>query len=66
MPSLSKKEAREFLETVERISDDRVIYFYMMLGNALADARSRPHPPLETPAGTGTQHSWEIAKPVNA
>lgn len=64
MPSLSKKEAREFLDTVGRISDERVTYFYMMLGSALADALSEPRLPQKTPASA--QHLREIVKRMNA
>lgn len=67
--SLSKREAREFLDTVERISDDRVAYFYMMLGSALADATSESRPAAgtqETRANTGPQHLKEIVKRMNS
>lgn len=69
MPSLSRKEAREFLETVERISDERVTYFYMMLGSALAEALSEASPALgtsKTRANTGPEHIQEIAKRMNS
>ena len=59
MPSLSKKEAREFLDTVGQISDERVLYFYMMLGSALADATSAPRLPRATPASAALR---EITK----
>lgn len=69
MPSLSKREAREILENVERMSDERVTYFYMMLGSALADALSQARPTLTTSerrANTGPQHLKEIAKRINS
>ena len=67
MSSLSKREARELLENIERISDERVSYFYMMLGSALADAfsESRPLPSREPRVNTGPQHLQEIAKRIN-
>lgn len=42
MSSLSKRETQEFLENVKLISDERVAYFYLMLGSALAEASSKP------------------------
>lgn len=67
MPSLSKKEAREFLDNIERISDERVSYFYMMLGSALADAfsESRPLTSHAPRANAGPQHLQEIVKRIN-
>lgn len=69
MSSLSKRDAREILENVERMSDERVAYFYMMLGSALADALSQERPTLvtsETRANTGPQHLKEIAKRISS
>ena len=34
---LSKKETREFIATLERMPDERVRYFYLMLGDAIAN-----------------------------
>ena len=69
MPALSRREAREILENVERMSDERVTYFYMMLGHALADALSQARPASganETRANTSPQHLKEIAKRMNS
>lgn len=61
MSSLSRREAREFLDIIERISDERVLYFYMMLGSALADALAT-RAPQQTPANTSMQHLQDIAR----
>lgn len=69
MSSLSKREARELLENVERISDERVTYFYMMLGSALADAMSQAQPMLgasEARANSSPKHLQEIAKRISS
>jgi hypothetical protein len=42
--SLTKKEAKEFLAMLDRMPDDRVRYFYMMLGDAIANGTAVPMP----------------------
>jgi hypothetical protein len=65
LTSISKKEAREHIENIGRISDERVRYFYMMLGSALADALAESHP-ISTrggmPANASSQHLQNIGK----
>lgn len=63
--TLSKKEAQSLRETVERIGDERVRYFYMMLGDALAEAlAARPVPPVGA-ANTGPALVADIQKRIN-
>lgn len=62
MSSLSKKESQDFLETVMRIPDERVAYFYMMLGSALAEASSKPNLTLQTAASANVQPLRSAAK----
>ncbi len=69
MPSLSKKEAREFLDTVGRISDERVIYFYMMLGSAWPTPCRRhachgKHRPAQASAGDRQTHECVSLHPA--
>lgn len=69
MPAPSRREAREILENIERMSDERVAYFYMMLGSALAEALSQARPESganERRANTSPQHLKEIAKRMNS
>ncbi len=64
--SLSKKEAQTLRETVERIGDERVRYFYMMLGDALAEALgAKPVPPVGA-ANTGPALVADIQKRINS
>ncbi len=50
--SLSRKDKTEFLGMLERIPDNQLRYFYLMLGSALADQPVR--------ANTGPQHIAEL------
>lgn len=56
--SLTKKEAREFLATLERMPDERVRYFYMMLGEAIADSGQIAMPTIQ--ANTGPAQLAEL------
>lgn len=60
--SLSRKEAQAFRETVERIGDERVRYFYMMLGDALAEALNARRLPPAGDANTGPMLISDIQK----
>lgn len=69
MSSLSKAEARELLNNVSRISDERVSYFYMMLGSALADANLAASNQLKAPApraNTSAEHVQALAKRISS
>jgi hypothetical protein len=46
---LSKKETRTFIATLERMPDERVRYFYLMLGDAIAS-----HEPMAMPVLSNT------------
>lgn len=63
--TLSKKEAQSLRETVERIGDERVRYFYMMLGDALAEALSARQLPPVGAANTGPALVADIQKRIN-
>ena len=65
MSSLSKKETQEFLENVKQISDERVTYFYLMLGSALAAASSKPLA-LMAPSNAHLQLMRGTAKRANS
>jgi hypothetical protein len=69
LTTISKKDAREHIENIERISDERVSYFYMMLGSALADALAESRQvtgPARTHANTSPQHLQNIVKRMNS
>jgi hypothetical protein len=69
LTTISKKEAREHIENIERISDERVSYFYMMLGSALADALAetrQTYGAAGARANTSPQHLQNIVKRMNS
>ncbi len=46
MPALSSKEKSQFIEMIQRMPDEKVRYFYLMLGSALTESGDRmpaPH-----------------------
>jgi len=68
MTTLSKKDKARFIETLERIDDERVRYFLMMFCDALADyavgRKSRSH--RHGRANAGPSHIRELAARLNA
>lgn len=60
MQNAGKKQGHEFAGIVESIADERVRYFYLMLGDALAQATA-----ASGPANTGPTHIAGIAARLN-
>ena len=48
---LTKKETRVFLDTIERMPDERVRYFYLMLGDAIANGGQIAMPVMQSNTG---------------
>lgn len=44
---LSKQEKDEFLSILDRMDDDRIRYFFLMLGSAVADHCDRHKPGVQ-------------------
>jgi len=57
MASIAAKQKNELAGILDSITDDRVRYFYLMLGEALAEATQ--HQPIR--ANTSPAHVAEIA-----
>ena len=60
---LSKKETKDFIATLERMSDERVRYFYLMLGDAIA---SGIHKTLPVLSNTGAAQLAELEASLRA
>jgi len=49
MPALSRRNKNEFVDILERMPDEKIRYFYMMLGSAIADrAEIKPSAQVNT------------------
>ncbi len=58
MQTAARKQAQEFAHIVEAITDERVRYFYLMLGEALAESGAAGQ---SVRANTSPAHVAEIA-----
>jgi hypothetical protein len=61
MPALSRKDKSEFIEMVERIPDDQLRYFYLMLGSAIAEHAA----PQDIKVNTSPAHIAELQARLN-
>lgn len=60
---LSKKETKDFLATLDRMPDERVRYFYLMLGDAIANGHDMT---LPIQANTGPAQLAELEARLRA
>jgi hypothetical protein len=60
---LTKRETREFIATLERMPDERVRYFYLMLGDAIANGGQIAMPVL---SNTGPAQLAELEARLRA
>ena len=67
MPAMSKREGQEFLRVFSNIQDEKIRYFFMMLGETIGGSNLAITQPVDQPrANTGPTHIEDRQQRLNA